>query len=95
MIFNSYSPDNDKSHLFIYGANGVEQHKIALPMRGAMPVPTVADADGDGELEILVSLKDGEDRARQVQVWDVPGSSTNCLPWPTGRGNDLRSGSVR
>jgi hypothetical protein len=23
----------------------------------------------------------------------VPGSGTNCLPWPTGRGNLLRNGA--
>ena len=57
-----------------------------------MPVPTIADIDGDGTLEIVVSLKDGEDRERQILVYRVPGSSENCLAWPTGRGNSLRSG---
>jgi len=52
-----------------------------------MPVPTVADVDGDGVLEIVVSLKDGVDKVRQVLVYKVPGSGTKCLPWPTGRGN--------
>ena len=63
-------------------------------MRGAMAVPTVADVDGDGQLEIVVSLKDGEDRARMVLVYTVAGSADNCLLWPTGRGNDLRNGFV-
>ena len=59
-----------------------------------MPVPTIADVEGDGPLEIIVSLKDGEDRVRQVQVYTVQGSSAGCLLWPTGRGNDLRNGFV-
>ena len=50
--------------------------------------------DGDGTVEIIVSLKDGEDRTRQVLVYSVPGSADNCLLWPTGRGNDLRNGFV-
>jgi hypothetical protein len=57
-------------------------------------VPTVADANGDGEMEIIVSLKDGEDRVQQVLVYTVPGSANNCLLWPTGRGNYLRNGYV-
>jgi len=69
-------------------------HQIPLPDRGAMPVPTVADVDGDGTLEIVVSLKDGVDRERQVLVYSVPGSGTKCLPWPTGRGNYWRNGFV-
>lgn len=95
VVFNTYSPDNDKGELVILDANGNEQHKLALPERGAMPVPTIADVDLDGSLEIVVSLKDGVDRERQVLVYNVASSKTNCMPWPTGRGNLLRSGFVR
>ncbi len=94
VVFASYSPDEDKSHLFILGANGQEHHKIALPQRGAMPVPTIADADGNGTLEIVVSLKDGETNLRQVLVYTVPGSQDNCLLWPTGRANYYRNGYI-
>ena len=59
-----------------------------------MPVPTIADVDGDGTVEIIVSLKDGEDRVQQVLVYTVSGSRDNCLLWPTGRGNLLRNGYV-
>jgi len=95
VVFNSYSPDEDKGELFVLDASGAELHRFALPKRGAMPVPTIDDVEGDGQLEIIVSLKDGEDRMRQVQVYTVPGSSDNCMPWPTGRANYRRSGWVR
>ena len=74
------------------GADGTEQHKLPLPMRGAMPVPTIADVDGDRDLEIAVSLTDAEDGVRQLLVYTFPGSADNCMPWPTGRGNALRTG---
>jgi hypothetical protein len=95
LIFNTYSTSTGVSALFILGANGALQKQIPLPDRGAMPVPTVADIDGDGVLEIVVSLKDGVDKVRQVLVYKVPGSGTQCLPWPTGRGNLWRNGHVR
>ncbi|MBI5499359.1 MAG: VCBS repeat-containing protein [Deltaproteobacteria bacterium] len=94
IVFNSYSPDGGLGNLFVLDARGAERHRIPLPGRGAMPVPTLADVEGDGTLEIIVSLKDGEDRVRQVLVYTVPGSSTNCLPWPTGRRDLLRDGAV-
>ena len=28
-----------------------------------------------------------------IDVFSVPRSGTNCLPWPTGRGNPLRNGA--
>jgi hypothetical protein len=94
LVFNTYSTSAGGGELFILGANGALLHRIPLPDRGAMPVPTIADVDGDGTLEIVVSLKDAVDRERQVLVYSVAGSSDNCLLWPTGRGNLRRSGYV-
>jgi hypothetical protein len=92
VIFNTYSTDNGKGKLFVLGPDGALQRQVALPDRGAMPVPTVADTDGNGTLDIVVSLKDGVDHVRQLLVYTVPGSAENCLPWPTGRGNYRRNG---
>lgn len=53
------------------------------------------DVNGDGSLEIVVSLKDAVDRMESVLVYSVRGSATNCLSWPTGRGDLLRSAWAR
>jgi hypothetical protein len=92
IVFATYSPDRDKSHLFVLDARGRELHRLKLPNRGAMPLPTIADVNGDGTLEIVVSLKDAEDKVESVRVYTVDGSGPNCLVWPTARGSLLRSG---
>lgn len=94
IVFASYSPDEDVSALFVLDAGGNMLHQVPLPRRGAMAVPTLADVDGLGDVEIVVSLKDAEDMVESVLVFTVPGSADNCLPWPTGRGSLHRNGWV-
>jgi len=94
VVFNTYSTAADRGELVILDAQGQPLHALPLPRRGAMPVPTIGDVDADGVVDIVVSLKDAEDKLESVYVYRVPGSAMNCLPWPTGRGNLLRSGLV-
>ena len=92
VVFASYSTGSGNA-LYVLDSGGALLHRVALPGRGAMAVPTVADVDRDGTLEVVVSLKDPSSDGAEVLVFNVPGSATNCLPWPTGRADVRRSGS--
>jgi hypothetical protein len=96
VIFTTYgAPDvQDSGRLVILGADGRLLHDVALPNpgtngngNGAPAAPTVGDLDGDGQLEIFVQTFD-----HGMDVFTVPGSAANCLPWPTARGGPLRLG---
>ena len=93
IVFASYSTLSNASALHVLDAAGALLHRVALPGRGAMAVPTVADLDRDGTLEIIVSLKDPGPDGTEVMVFNVPGSAIYCLPWPTGRANVQRNGA--
>jgi hypothetical protein len=101
VIFTTFSsggfndPDTD-AHLVILSNTGAQLQKVKLPDRGSMATPTIADLDSDGHLEIIVSLKDQVGGGSSgVQIYDVPGSSDNCVMWGTGRGGLLRRGLYR
>jgi len=93
IIFSTYSTVQNISHLIVLDSEGNQLHKIALLKRGSMSVPTIADIDADGILEIIVSLKDRIDYVYGgVQVYNVSSAKQGYVPWPTGRGNLHRDG---
>lgn len=94
IVFATYSTQEGQSALFILDAGGNTLFEEPLPLRGSMAVPTLGDVDGDGTVDVVVDLKDAEDKVELARVYRVPGSKTNCLSWPTGRGNYLRNGWV-
>ncbi len=96
MIFSTYGdPDTtDSGRLIILAVDGTPLHDIALPNpghngngNGAPAAPTIADVDGDGQLEILVQTFD-----HGMDIFTVPDSGCDCLLWPTARGGPLRMG---
>jgi hypothetical protein len=94
VVFGTYSLSAGGGHLVILDNAGNLLSDTTLPNQGTngngigVPAaPTIGDLDGDGQLEIAVITFD-----HGVDVFTVPGSKTNCLLWPTGRGNWLRNG---
>jgi len=94
IVFATYSSAENGSALFILDATGKKLFEEPLPNRGSMAVPTLADVDGDGTVDIVISLKDAVDKVELARIYRVPGSKTNCLLWPTGRANNLRNAWV-
>ena len=96
LLFSTYGdPDtSDSGYLMILDADGTLLHDTALPNpghngngNGAPAAPTVADLTGDGQLEVFVQTFD-----HGMDVFSIPGSAANCVPWSTARGGPLRTG---
>lgn len=56
---------------------------------GALGAPTLADVDGDGELEAVVGTV-----ASGAVVYDLPGTGNARVLWGTGRGTVRRTGTA-
>lgn len=94
LVLATYSPTAGESELIVFDAGGDVLHRVPLPGRGAMAVPSIGDVDGDGSLDIVVNLKDDGEDGLQVAVFRVEGAKSNCLLWPTGRANLRRNGTL-
>ena len=86
LVFGTYALKPRSGRLVVLSAAGKRLYDIRLRHQGAdgngigVPAaPSIADLDGDGRLEIVLSSFD-----HGLDVYRVPGSGTNCLPWPTG-----------
>jgi hypothetical protein len=96
LVFGTYGAARRSGRLVVLSASGRRLHDIRLRHQGTdgngigVPAaPSIADLDGDGRLEIVVSTFD-----HGLDVFRVPRSRANRLPWPTGRGNLLRNGAA-
>jgi uncharacterized repeat protein (TIGR01451 family) len=82
-----------KLHILDYLGNLL--HEIELPgaygspdWNGAMAAPTLADIDGDPDLEVVLTTAHSG-----IVAYDLPGTEKAVVLWETGRGNVLRTGS--
>ena len=96
IVFGTYSLEPNGGRLIILANTGALLYDIPLPGQGmdgngiGVPAaPTIADVDGDGVLEIVLTTFD-----HGIDVFTVPGSADNCVVWATGRGGYLRAGSA-
>jgi hypothetical protein len=94
LVFGTYGPAPRSGRLVVLSAKGRKLYDIRLRRQGSdgngigVPAaPSIADLDGDGHLEIVLTTFD-----HGIDVYRVPRSGSNRLPWPTGRGNLLRTG---
>jgi hypothetical protein len=82
--------------LHILNDQGKPLYEIDLPAplggddwNGALPAPTLADIDGDSELEVVINTAHSG-----LVAYDLPGTSNANVLWGTGRGSYLRNGYV-
>jgi hypothetical protein len=96
LVFSTWGKPTEQNagYLVVLNASGKLLHSVLVPGQGTngngigLPAPPgVGDLDGDGQLEIVVQSFD-----HGLDIFEVPGSGTKCLIWPTGRGNLLRNG---
>jgi hypothetical protein len=82
---------NGQLHILDYLGNPLQAVDLPSPAagnwNGALGAPTLADIDGDGELEALVGTV-----STGLAAYDLPGSGKARVLWETGRGNMKRTG---
>jgi hypothetical protein len=94
LVFGTYSLEANGGHIVVLANTGKLLFDVELPGQGTngngigvASAPTIADLDGDGQLEILVQTFE-----HGIDVFTVPGSGKACTPWANARGNLLRNG---
>ena len=95
LVFGTYGPRRGAGRLVVLSARGKRIYDRRLRGQGTdgngigVPAaPSIADLNGDGRLEIVLTTFD-----HGIDVYRVPRSGTKGLAWPTGRGGLLRGGA--
>jgi uncharacterized repeat protein (TIGR01451 family) len=99
VIFTTWTQKNRglRGHLVIVNYDGTLLSQTLLPANrspsptwnGALAAPTLANIDGDANLEIVVNTA-----YAGIVAYDVPGTENAQILWGTGRGNYQRTGSI-
>jgi hypothetical protein len=81
--------------IFIYRIVSSDPDEINLPAaysgewNGALAAPTLADIDGDPDLEVVLNTAHSG-----FVAYDLPGTAGAQILWGTGRGNYWRDGYI-
>ncbi|MEI2741257.1 MAG: FG-GAP-like repeat-containing protein [Candidatus Competibacter sp.] len=96
VIFTTWTQQGSNSvgELKIVNWQGTQLFSVALPATGddwggALPAPTLANIDGDSDLELLIGTTH-----TGLVAYDLPGTSNARVTWGTGRGSYRRTGHV-
>jgi hypothetical protein len=98
VLFGSWvqKGSNRTGKLHILDALGNPLHEVDLPpaygspdWNGALAAPTLANLDGDADLEVVLNTAHSG-----FVAYDLPGTAGARLQWGTGRGNYRRTGSI-
>jgi len=98
VIFTSWtqkgSGQTGKLHILDYLGNPLQETPLpgawdGSSWNGGLPAPTLANIDGDPDLEVVVNTAH-----TGLVAYDLPGTSQARILWGTGRGNYQRSGSI-
>jgi hypothetical protein len=98
VIFTSWTQkeSNQSGLLYILDYLGRLLYQVSLPQasngqdwNGALPAPSLADIDGDGELEAVINTAHSG-----FVAYDLPGTQDAVVLWGTGRGSYLRNGYI-
>lgn len=98
IIFTSWaqkgSRQNGKLHILDWTGLPIFETDLPAPLstsdtwNGAMGAPTLANVDGDSDLELIINTAHSG-----VVVYDLPGTAQARILWGTGRGNLNRDGA--
>lgn len=96
IIFGSWTEKSSgrTGRLHILTGYGEELFAIDIPhdpgeWNGIIGAPTLADIDGNGDLELVAGTS-----GTGVIAYDLPGASGTAVQWGTGRGGYLRNGAI-